>query len=294
MLPRPATMITAVVVTFAIAGVMKLSTRGMTSAAPDPEGLRDETPAQIESSRYQREITDLEAVLYQEAPPSMTDFMSISAALHEMGFAIADREMGPGARDVASSVAMLAAQSEVGEAGYALPDIAQLRHDWEALRSEHFSDEEWFRESTPAVESAQEVPAPTIDPSMIEDLLRAIDAIEALSDEGRRACEELGEPSYDFEQPGAEGEAHIEKWNDFARDWDEDVTRVATRLPSPPSWDADPELTAAYQDVTFAIRELRNATMGPGSWPVPFEGDWTARFDEAERLLSQARERLAQ
>ncbi len=287
MLPRPATMVTAVVVTFAIAGVMRLSTRGITSA-PAEEG-----PSRLDSSRYQREIVDLETALYQEAPPSMTDFMTISAAFHEMGFAIADREMGVGARDVASDVAMLAAQSDVGEAGYALPDIAELRSDWESLRSAHFSDAEWFRESTHAVESAQEVSDATVDPSTIDDLLIAIEEIESLMEEGRRACEELGEPFYDFEQPGPEGEAHIEEWNDFAREWDEDVSRAASRLPSPPVWDVDPEVTAAYQDVTFAIREMRNATMGAGTWPVPNEADWTARFDEASRLLSQSRDRLS-
>ncbi|MCI0452241.1 MAG: hypothetical protein L0Z51_07600, partial [Candidatus Latescibacteria bacterium] len=178
MLPRPATMITAVVVTFALAGVMKLSTRSMTVAPQAAaDSSREEGPAQLDSSRYQSEISDLETVLYQEAPPS------------------------------------------------------------------------------------QAAPASTVDPSMIEDLLRAIDAIEDLADRGRDECEQLGEPFYDFEQPGAEGDAHIEKWNDFARTWDEDVTEVATRLPSPPTWDADPALTAAYQDVTWAIRELRDATM---------------------------------
>jgi hypothetical protein len=287
-------MITAVVVTFAIAGVMKLSTRGMTSAPQAADDVREEEPAQLNSSRYQQEITDLEAVLYQESPLSMTDFMTVSAAFHDMGFAIAEREVGRSARDVASGMAVLAARSDVGEGGYALPDIAQLRSDWESLRSEHFSDADWFRESTPEVEAAQDTPAPTVDPAMVDDLLSAIESIEELSDRGRRACAELGEPFYDLEQPGPGGEAHIEKWNDFAREWDEDVTRVATLLPSPPAWNADPELTAAYQDVTSAIRELRNATMGPGSWPVPFEGDWTAHFDEAVRLLSQAREQLTE
>jgi hypothetical protein len=285
-------MVTAVVVTFAIAGVLRLSTRSSNVASRDSIAPRDHESPKLESDRYQTEIAALESMLYKEAPPSTTDFMTISAALHEVGFAIADREVDASARDVASDVELLAAQADVGEAGYALPDIAQLRADWESLRSQRFDDAEWFHESTPALEEAQLVATPEIDPSTIEDLRSGIDAIEKLGQEGRRKCDELGEPFYDFERPGAEGDAHIAAWNAFAREWEDDVSRAASLLPSPPSWDADPNLIAAYQDVTNALRELRHASMGSGTWPVPYEGEWSARFDEAERLLRQSTERL--
>jgi hypothetical protein len=280
-------MVTAVVVTFAIAGVIRLSTRSVSSSPRDIAGSR------LDSARYQREIQALETTLYKEAPPSMTDFMVISAAFHDMGFAIAANELNPASRDVASDVAMLAAKSDVGEAGYALPDIAELRADWESLRSQRFVEAEWFRTSTPAVEAAQVVPTPTVDPAMIEELQRSIDELEDLVQQGRSACTELGEPFYDFEQPGLSGAAHIDRWNAFAREWDDDVSRVASRMPSPPAWDTDIEVTTAYQDVAAAVRELRHATMGNGSWPVPFESEWSARFDEALRLLAQSRARLS-
>lgn len=198
MLPRPATLVTAVVVTFAIAGVLKLSTR---NAAEEP-GARA-TPSRLDSERDQNEIEVLESTLYAEAP------------------------------------------------------------------------------------------APTVDPAMIDDLVRAIATIEALSDEGRRACDELGEPFYDFERPGAAGEAHIETWNRFAREWDDDVTEAATRLPAPPAWDADVDVTTSYQEVANALQQLRHATIGSGTWPVPTKGEWSARFDEANRLLEASRARLS-
>lgn len=296
MLPRPATMVTGVVVAFAIAGVMRLSTRGMSNSSADPSFDRSDdrtTSARLDSDRYQGEIEALEATLYQETPPSMTDFMAISAALHEVSLAIADREVNPIARDVAGDVAMLAAGADVGESGFALPDIGQVRTDWEAIRSRNFEDAGWFREAAATLEDADVDTAPAADPSIVEDLLSAIDAIEALGETGRRACEELGEPFYEFEQPGPAGEDHIEKWNEFAREWEDDVSQVASHMPPPPAWDADVEVTTAYQDVSSALRELRHATMGPGSWPVPFEGDWSARFDEATRLLEQSRNRLS-
>ena len=287
MLPRPATMVTAVVVAFALAGVVRLSTRTTHTTSPDGE------PARLDSARYQREIEALESTLYQASTPSMSDFMTISSAFQDVGFAIADRELSAHNRGVASDVALLAAQADVGEAGYSLPDVAQLRSDWESLRSQHFEEAAWFRQSTPEIEQAQVTSAPAVDPAMVDELLRAIDAIETLAEEGRHVCDALGEPFYDLEQPGPGGDAHIQKWNEFAREWDDDVSRVATRMPSPPAWDADPELTYAYQDIAGAIGELRHATMGSGSWPVPFKGDWTARFDEATRRLEQARARLA-
>ena len=170
---------------------------------------------------------------------------------------------------------------------------AGIRADWESLRLERFAEAEWFRTSTPAIEAAQIVPAPTVDPVMIEKLLSSIDELEELVQQGRSACTELGEPFYDFEQPGSSGQAHIDRWNEFAREWDDDVSRVASRMPAPPAWDADTEITMAYQNITAAIRELRHATMGSGSWPVPFETEWSMRFEEALRLLEQSRSRLS-
>jgi hypothetical protein len=280
-------MVTAVVVTFAIAGVMRLSTRDVPVSPSDTPGSR------LDSAKYQREIEALETTLYQEAPPSMTDFMTISAAFHDMGLSIADRELNPASRDVASDVAMLAARSGVGESSFAVPDIGELRADWESLRSAHFADAEWFRASTPAVEAAQAVPAPSADPAIIGDLLRTIDEMEGLVQQGQSACTELGEPFYDYEQPGSSGYAHIDRWNEFAREWDDDVSRAASHMPAPPAWDADTEITMAYQEITSAIREMRHATMGSGSWPVPFEAEWSMRFGEALRLLEQSRSRLS-
>lgn len=208
MLPRPATMVTAVVVTFAVAGVMRLSTRSL-SVTPD-----DTAPSRLDTAEYQREIEPLETTAYPRA-------------------------------------------------------------------------------STPAVEAAQSVPAPSADTAMTDDLLRAIDELEALVQKGRSACTELGEPFYEYEQPGASGHAHIDRWNAFAREWDDDVSRAASRLPAPPAWNADTESIKAYQDISAAIREMRNATMGSGSWPVPFETEWSMRFEEALRLLGQSRSRLS-
>jgi hypothetical protein len=142
-------------------------------------------------------------------------------------------------------------------------------------------------------ETPQAIPTTRTDVSMIEELLRAADAIEALAKEGRRVCDALGEAFYDYEQPGPDGDEHIAKWNQFAREWDDDLTEVATRLPSPPGWDADDDVTTSYQEVAGAIQELRNATMGSGSSPIPSERDWSAHFDEAGRRLEQARARLA-
>jgi hypothetical protein len=211
MLPRPATMITAVVVTFAIAGVLRLSTRGMSAPTDD-----DRSDTSLDSAMDPREIEAFEATLDQEESPS-----------------------------------------------------------------------------TPDAESTPVTPAPPVDPTMIDELLDSIGELEELARQGRSACAELGEPFYDFEQPGPSGQAHIDRWNEFAREWDDDVSRAASRMPPPPNWDADVEITTAYQDVTFAIRELRHAGMGNGSWPVPFESEWSMRFDEARRLLEQSRSRLS-
>ena len=294
MLPRPATMVTAVVVSFALAGVARLSSRTGATTPRDEES----TPfggagsARLNSALYQPEIESLESQLYADSVPSMDDFTALSNAFRDVGFAIADRERNARNRDIASDVSVLAARADIGEAGYSLPDLVQLRSDWESLRSQRFSEAAWFRQSTPAIEESQAESTTTIDPAMADELLHAIDAIETLAQDGRRACDELGEPFYDLEQPGPAGDAHIEKWNAFARKWDDDVSRAATRLPSPPAWDADPKLTLAYQAVAGAIAELRLAAMGSGSWPIPFEREWTTRFDGAMQRLDQAREQL--
>ena len=225
---RPATMITAVVVAFAVAGVVRMASRNM-----------DVVPRDGKFSRYSR--ADVQPGDFQ--PPENDP---------------------PGMADRSSAV-------------YQDSTLAALKHDTERA----------FDETT-----AELNPEPVAHDAS-EELLRAIDAIETLAKEGRRTCNELGEPFYEPDHPGPDGEEHMAKWSEFARAWDDDVSRAASHMPSPPSWNADPELLAAYQDVSASIGALRAATLGNGDSPVPSQRDWAGRFDEASRLLREAKTRLS-
>ncbi len=309
MLPRPATMVTGVVVAFALAGVVRLSSRmesdpsrdgyDRADMANDPYvdergASRDDHDApRIDSGRYQHEIEVLESTLYQSNAPTIEDFMAISSAFRDVSFAVAERELNGRTREVAEDLAMLSAQADVGESGFVLPDVAQLRSNWESLRSQRFVDADWFHQTAPELGETQASAIGTVDPAIVADLTRSIDEIDALAEEGRRSCKELGEPFWDPARPGVDGDEHIEKWSHFGREWDDDVSRAASHMPSPPAWGTDAEVMQAYQDVTSAVLALRYVTMGNGSWPVPFETEWNARFDEAKRLLEDARARLA-
>ena len=192
MLPRPATMVTGVVVAFAIGGVLKLSTRNM-SAEPRNQTLaaRLDGDASDDSNHYDDSDHSMESDQYED---------------------------------------------EIDSLGSALDGDEPL--------------------SEPGEEDEQAISTPQSETSTIEALLQAADAIEALAEVGRREFADA---------PESDGDADIEKWNEFARDWDDDVTEVATRMPPPPSWNADAEISDSYQDLASAIQELRGATIGNGS-----------------------------
>lgn len=216
MLPRPATMVTGVIVAFAIGGVLKLSTRNMSA-----EPRNDTFAARIDSDPYR-----------DQAPTDDSDHSSENDSYEDtidsLGLAL-DGELESEPADIE-------------------PELSTART------------------------------------STIEALLQAADAIEALAQTGRN--------EFATEAPGSDDDAELEKWNAFAREWDDDVTEVATRMPSPPSWAEGGEVTESYQDLASALQELREATVGRGSSSVPSRADWSAHFTEVSRRLEQARARL--
>ncbi len=219
MLPRPATMVTGVIVAFAIGGVLKLSTRNMSA-----EPRNDTFAARIDSDPYR-----------DQAPTDDSDHSSENDSYEET----------------------------IDSLGSALDGEIDLE---------------------PADEVEPELS--TAQTSTIEALLQAADAIEALAEAGRS--------EFATEAPASDDDADLDKWNEFVREWDDDVTEVATRMPSPPSWAEGNEVTESYRDLASALQELREATLSQGSSAVPSRADWSARFAEVSRRLEQARSRLTE
>lgn len=154
------------------------------------------------------------------------------------------------------------------------------------------SEPAWTGEIPEGVAIAKQSVGEAIDPFVLSDLQFVLRTVNGLVAEGRERCAELGEPSYEPDDPGQAGRRHVAAWNRFSQEWNTSLTEAAASLPAPPDWDAQPEAALAYQDIGRAIQELRLVPVGTGDWSTPFESLWSSRFDTAEALLTSASRQL--
>ena len=248
----------------------------------------------LDPTPYQAEIEAVESRIYKAAPAELADFDGIGTALLELGSSLAENVHNPQDRQYARQVLALAAHGEIsGDAGYALPDMKAIRELWEAARDETFQPVDWFQEATAELVSAQTPAKPEVDWRRAFAVESSLDRLEELIRRGERDVERLGEPQYPLERPGLAGEAHVRRWNKWARAWDESINDAMYGLPPQPSPSDNPNFFHAIQSLGQAAGELRLVPYGAGSWPTPFRYQWEQRFGSARAAIAEAREYLA-
>jgi hypothetical protein len=247
----------------------------------------------INPAGYRSEIETVEKVLYKQSPVGYGDAEAVADGLIRLHESIAEREMNPIARSRATGLLYLSSRADIGEAGFVASDLGPIRTEWETLRAELFQAADWLAKGDVGLASVQRAPVPSADRQDLQALEHVIDRLARLIDEGRQACEELGEPEYDAEMPGPSGRRHIASWNEWSDGWTERVDDAAVRLPSQPPWTGEREYSMAYQEVSSAIRELRLVPNGTGMWATPFRSQWEQRFATASHHLNEARRLLS-
>ena len=241
---------------------------------------------------YRNEIEIVEKVLYKRSPLGFGDTEAVANGLIRLHESIAEREMNPIARSRAAGLLYISSRADIGEIGYEASDLGPVRTEWESLRAELFRAADWFAKSDAGLASAQRVATLRVDRQDTQALERVVEQLARLIDEGRQDCDDMGEPEYDAEMPGASGRRHIASWEEWSRGWIERVDDAAVRLPSQPPWTGERSYTIAYQEVSSAIRELRLVPNGTGIWATPFRSQWERRFTTASYHLNEARSHL--
>lgn len=277
------------------------------------EAVARPTPGDLDPTPYRAEIEAIETILYARHEPGWQTADMASAAVMKLGSSIARRARHPEVREVGARVLTLGSRfGAEADAGYAMPDLARMRRDWETLRNEIFRPAAWFRgnlrpaapasdhaaalaqRATLALDAAQTPAAP--DPVPRREMRRyerLIDELGQQADRGQRQCESLGEPDYDISVPTAHSEKHVASWFAWSREWEGELFDAWDDAPARPGFDAQPELLSAHQKLEQALRDLQMVPRGAGMWPTPFQGQWEQRFASARVNLEEARAYLA-
>ncbi|MBD3220791.1 hypothetical protein GF314_06075 [bacterium] len=277
-------------------------------------------PRLIDPAPFRRDIETAEALIYAAEPPDWSTAERAGAAITDVGSVVVGAVQDPHLRKSAESIIWLGQRvAAAGDVGYALPDLVEIRHEWEALRNEVFQPVAWFRGNPPtaagegeaagaevaarrasaqattaALDEAQTPAAPApITRFERRQYERMVDALARLSERGRRKCAALGEPDYDISVPTPRSEKHVARWFAWSREWENGLFDAWKEAPHAPGFQEQQDLQLAYQDLEKALRQLQLVPRGAGMWPTPFEHQWEQRFDLAESHLASATEHLA-
>jgi hypothetical protein len=250
-------------------------------------------PLRLDPTPYRAEIEALEAVLYRDGRVALGDAERVAAAARALGDRLArDLDRVAGSRALLRLGAFAMEVEARAEAGYALPDLAGPRRDWERLRAELFQKAAWLRREGPALAAAQRPPPPRADLLDVQAHERFAKALAALLADGRRELMAPGEPSVDVAE-GSAAEARLARaWADLSRDWEQRVSRACAKAPAAPAQGDDLHLVMAHQQLGDACHQLRLATVAPGEAPVPMKSWRQASLDQAAARISEARAQL--
>jgi hypothetical protein len=308
----------SIVAVFVVLGLwLSAGNEDATDEAPAPtsvetaEATRSE---RIDPTPYRRAIRAVDEIAYSPEPPDYGTAERAADAIARVGREVVQSTRDPRERRLGQSI--LALSQRVGatsDVGYAMPDRVKIRRDWEAVRNEVFERSTWFRgnlaessagggtpvdakarmTATIELDDAQRTPSPAaITRAEHRKYRRLITTLERASSRGRSKCASLGEPDYDISVPSSRAERHVARWDAWSRTWQEDLHDAWEDAPRTPSFTEQVELVRCYQNLEKALRQLQLVPRGAGAWPTPFERQWTQRFDQAEALLSSAKDDL--
>ncbi len=172
----------------------------------------------------------------------------------------------------------LTAADQIARMGQAVPldqvvvaDIQLARNQWRGIRRQRFLPADWFSEPS-AIAARPEASA--------SEYSEVASDIRVLIEDGATQIEALSAPSG---IPGEDDPAF--RWQTFARDWQDQLDSLESRLPSRPGAGANSELLIAIQDLEQAIRLARAIASSP---QPPSATD--NRFDDAVNAALSAQQ----
>lgn len=264
-------------------------------APPPPAPAVVAAPGAIDPTPYRDAIEAIEAVLYRDRPASWDDPEVASALAMQLG----DRlyaDLGPprGNEALTRLVDFASTLGAQADTGFAAPELDAPRAAWEALRAETFQHAPWFARTTARLVAAQRPPPPAASLVDLHELWKWAGAIATIVDDGRPAMDRIGEVQEDVAGPSEADLDRVERWQEFARDWDARVAGTGASAPRRPVAGGEPNLRFAYQALEQALQQLALATSTESGAPVPPKS-WRAEcLDAAAAHVEAARGYLSQ
>lgn len=259
------------------------TTQGVHGAINDPP---------LSPADYRGPIVDVEAILFSPAPLHMEERVRLGAALDVVRRELQSRGGTDLSRYSSRELGTLAGMARgLGPLDGAA--LERVRENWMRIRSNTFDDVAWYRYSeADPVASREEQKLVLSDGERIAlaQLEESLVQIEGMIERGRRDCERLGEPGSDASWHQSAGPAFAQAWQDWAVNWQQELTNVRRWLPAEPAPDTWPGLRHTRGGAEGALRQLEQVPRdGSGRWRTPTRHNWERRFQDAERQVRNTR-----
>lgn len=222
---------------------------GQRQIAPPDLGLaslQDPDVERLDPEPYRQPIQELETSLFQTPIDETDDLLVVSSAISSstdnLSRRILENEPRKGLT-VADLIARLGQGVPTNQV--ALSDVQRARTQWLRIRNERLLKADWFVEPSTSTEGS--------DTTSIADYSAIASDLRFLIDDGLVQVQTLSDTTASADAVSREG-----SWRAFTRDWNEQLTRLSSRMPARPSARADGRLLVAIQDLEQALSRARS------------------------------------
>ncbi len=244
----------------------------------------------LDPELYREEIAAVEAVLYQDSPLAASDLDRLSGAMFQLGSKALTQEDHPLRKEKARLIMSLAARGDLSSVLVTpLPQLGELRAEWEALRHEAFQPASWLRPDSTGATSLQPARTPPVSAGEIRAVGFVLERLETLCQQGRWEVAELNTVGAASDRPGNGGPPEDQRWRDWSTRWEERIQEALVGLPTRSGADASSDYLQVHHIIAQAVGELRMVPVGSGQGTPPRPYQWERRFTRAEEALDDAR-----
>ena len=230
----------------------------------------------LDPEPFRQPIESLETALFRTPIDETDDLLVVSADVSASSRYLSTRILedepteGLAAADLIARLGQAVPTNQV-----ALTDIQQARRQWLRIREQRLLSADWFIDPEDLETS--------LDTSSFSEYSAIASSLRSLIDDGLTEVQILSDQAATFPADGEGSPA--ERWRLFIRDWQGQISSVASRMPSRPSARADGRLLLAIQDLEQALTQVRALATDPN---LPSISD--NRFDDATNAALRAQQ----
>jgi len=249
---------------------------GQQQTAPPDLGvasLQGSDAQRLDPEPYRQPIQALETSLFQAPIDETEDLLVISGDISSSASHLSQRILENEPREgltVADLIARLGQAIPTNQV--TLSDVQRARLQWLRIRKERLLAADWFVE--PSIATADSNTTSVAQYSAIASDLRF------LIDDGLGQVQSLNDTATNTDDESSTG-----SWRAFVRDWNDQLSRLSSRMPSRPSARAEAQLLVAIQDLEQALSQAR-ALASEANLPSASDN----RFEEAMNAALRAQQ----